>query len=126
MTREIFVVFLAVLVLSPLAAHARETEHFYSAEEAAQSELGKERLFGIPFYLKGQEHPSVKESLFEVETDQSRYWGPPGAGRRASRASSRVWGNPLVLAEGFKPNNPLSLMTSARWLRALVTWGETA
>ena len=108
MTREIFVVFLAVLVLSPLAAHARETEHFYSAEEAAQSELGKERLFGIPFYLKGQEHPSVKESLFEVETDQSRYWGPPGAGRRASRASSRVWGNPPVM-----PTSPRDLTLSS-------------
>lgn len=46
--------------LTPLAM-ARETEHFFDVAQAAESPLGKSRLLGMPFYMKGQPAPeSVK------------------------------------------------------------------
>ena len=65
------VLLLSILLLSPATAFARDTERFCSAEQAAQSERGRAHLLGIPFYLKGQEHPPAKTSLLEVTTSQS-------------------------------------------------------
>lgn len=54
-----------------MTAQARETERFYPAQEAAESELGKAKLYSVPFYLKGQQHPQVKKTIFELSTNQS-------------------------------------------------------
>lgn len=62
---------ISMLLLSPATASARDTESFYSAEHAAQSDRGKAHLLGIPFYLKGQEHPPVEAPILEVTTSQS-------------------------------------------------------
>jgi len=71
MLRVSFALLSAVLVLSPVTAQARNTEQNFPAKEAAESELGKAKLFSIPFYLKGQKHPRVKKTIFELSTDQS-------------------------------------------------------
>ena len=42
-----------VLMLAPLGAQARNTEHFFPAEDAKNSEIGHEKLLSIPFYMKG-------------------------------------------------------------------------
>ena len=54
-----------------MTALARNTEQSFPAKEAAESEIGKAKLFSIPFYLKGQSHPKVKKTIFELSTDQS-------------------------------------------------------
>ena len=59
------------LVSAPLEAAARQTEHLFSAEEAKTSELGKARLFSVPFYMKGQKHPPVAKVLSEMTSEQS-------------------------------------------------------
>lgn len=61
----------AALALVPLSAQARDTEHFYPVEEAAQSDLGQSRLLSVPYYMKGQKHPPVKKVLSEINTDRS-------------------------------------------------------
>ncbi len=71
MLRVSFALLFAALALSPMTAQARETERFYPAKEAAESELGKAKLYSVPFYLKGQQHPQVKKTIFELSTDQS-------------------------------------------------------
>ena len=62
--------FSAIFALAP-EAYARNTEHFFPAQEAADSELGRAKLFGEAFYLKGQKHPKVAKSIGEYATDQS-------------------------------------------------------
>jgi|TARA_B100001964_G_scaffold245073_1_gene329724 hypothetical protein len=42
---------------------ARNTEVLVSANEAAENGIGKENLLDIPFYMKGQKHPRVKDKL---------------------------------------------------------------
>ena len=71
MRRVTFALLFAVLALLPMTAQARNTEQFFPAKEAAESELGKAKLFSVPFYLKGQPHPKVKKTIFELSTDQS-------------------------------------------------------
>jgi hypothetical protein len=44
-------------------AAARETFHDLSAEDAARSAEGVEKLLEVPFYLKGQKHPAVAQDL---------------------------------------------------------------
>ena len=61
----------AVLALAPLGAEARNTEHFYPVEEARTSDLGEARLLSVPFYMRGQDHPPVAQTLSEVNTDHS-------------------------------------------------------
>ena len=53
---------LALGGLSPLV-QARETEHFFDVAQATESPLGKSRLLGIPFYMKGQEAPVAVKQL---------------------------------------------------------------
>ena len=71
MRRLVTVLFGSILALAPVSAHARNTEHFYPVEEARTSELGEARLLDVPFYMKGQKHPKVKQTLSEVNTDRS-------------------------------------------------------
>jgi len=59
------------MVLTPLAAAARETEHLYDVNEAKTSPLGQERLFKVPFYMKGEKTPRVAEVIAESTTQQS-------------------------------------------------------
>lgn len=59
------------MLLVPLAATARETEHFYSVKEAKTSKLGQERLYQVPFYLRGEETPRVAEVIAETTTEHS-------------------------------------------------------
>ena len=58
-------------LLAPLGAQARDTEHFYPAADAKDSELGQQQLFEVPFYLKGQEHPKVSKTISEIDTQRS-------------------------------------------------------
>lgn len=71
MQRLVFLLIATVLVLAPLGAQARNTEHFFPAAEAAESDLGKEKLLSVPFYLKGQKHPAVQKTLSEVTANRS-------------------------------------------------------
>ena len=71
MSRLALVTLTALLLLSPLSAQARETEHVLSTKDAAESELGKSRLYDVPFYMKGQKHPRVKKVVYEASTEQS-------------------------------------------------------
>jgi uncharacterized protein (DUF779 family) len=57
--------------LAPLGAQARDTEHFYPAADAKDSELGQQQLFEVPFYLKGQQHPKVSKTISEIDTQRS-------------------------------------------------------
>ena len=50
-------------VFAALPAAARDTFHDLSAEDAARSTLGEEKLLDVPFYLKGQKHPKVAQDL---------------------------------------------------------------
>jgi len=50
-------------VSAALPAEARETFHDLSVQEAAESELGKQKLLEVPFYMKGQKHPKVAQDL---------------------------------------------------------------
>jgi len=45
------------------AAHARTTFHDLSANEAAESEIGKAKLMEVPFYLSGQKHAKIARDL---------------------------------------------------------------
>jgi len=70
--RRINTLFLVALMgFASSTAQARETEHYYPVTDAAQSERGKEHLLPIPFFLKGQSHPAVKEVISHVNTDRS-------------------------------------------------------
>jgi len=71
MQRMLFLGMVLALVLAPLAASARETEQVYDVAEAKTSPLGQERLFSIPFYMKGQKHPRVASVVAESTTEQS-------------------------------------------------------
>jgi len=59
------------LVFMSVAAQARESEHNFSAKEAAESDMGKAKLYDVPFYLKGQKRPGVAKVISEVTTEQS-------------------------------------------------------
>lgn len=71
MRKLVLIPLFALLIAHAPDAHARNTEHFFPASEAAESELGKARLFGVAFYLKGQKHPKIAKSIGEFATDQS-------------------------------------------------------
>lgn len=67
---------LAVAVSGALTAPALAREDFkeFSVQEATESSLGKERLFDVPFYMKGQEHPPV-DRVIGVYTANKRTSG---------------------------------------------------
>jgi uncharacterized protein YbjQ (UPF0145 family) len=71
MHRASLVAIVMALVLVPLVAGARETEHLLPVKDAVQSDLGKTRLFSTPFYMKGQKHPRVAKVVYETNTEQS-------------------------------------------------------
>jgi uncharacterized protein YbjQ (UPF0145 family) len=71
MQRILSLTVLVGLVLAPLAATARETEHLFDVNEAKTSPLGQERLFAVPFYMKGQKHPAVSKVVATSTTEQS-------------------------------------------------------
>jgi uncharacterized protein YbjQ (UPF0145 family) len=52
-------------------ADARTTFHDLSAQEAAESEIGKAKLLDVPFYLSGQKHAKVARE-FGVFTSNKR------------------------------------------------------
>lgn len=72
MTSRIGVLVLtAGLLAAAGTASARDTEVLLPVAEAVSSELAKARLFDVPYFLKGQETPPVKERLRQVDTTQS-------------------------------------------------------
>ena len=50
---------IAALVIPATTAHARNTEHFYSAEEAVEEGAGNAPSASIRFFLEGQAHPAA-------------------------------------------------------------------
>jgi hypothetical protein len=66
-----FATLLALALLLAAPAQARDTEHFFSAAEAAESDVGKAKLLDVPFYLRGQEHPAFGRELLEMSTEKS-------------------------------------------------------
>lgn len=71
MSRLVLLALLSLIVTAPMGAQARETTHNLPAKEAAESDLGKAKLYDVPFYLKGQKHPKVTKVVFEISTEQS-------------------------------------------------------
>jgi uncharacterized protein YbjQ (UPF0145 family) len=71
MQRAALVAIVSALALAPLVAGARETEHILPVKAAAESEVGKAKLFSTPFYMKGQKHPRVAKVVYETNTEQS-------------------------------------------------------
>ena len=52
---------IAAFVIPAVTAHAWNTEHFYSAEEAVEEGEGNAPSTSIPFYFEGQAHlPAVR------------------------------------------------------------------
>jgi hypothetical protein len=62
---------LALALLLPLAAQARNTEVFLSAESAVQSEHAADYLLDVPYYLRGQPGAPGGKALSTVTTEQS-------------------------------------------------------
>lgn len=62
---------LALALLLPLAAQARNTEVFVAAQTAARSEHAKDYLLDVPWYLKGQSGAPKGKALGTVTTEQS-------------------------------------------------------
>lgn len=71
MHRASLVAIVSALVLAPLVAGARETEHLLPVKDAVESEVGKAKLFSTPFYMEGQKHPRVAKVVHEANTEQS-------------------------------------------------------
>jgi uncharacterized protein YbjQ (UPF0145 family) len=64
MSQVLRVAFLvSIMALTPVAAEARTTIHDLGTEQAMNSELGKERLLGVPVYFAGQSHPAVASEM---------------------------------------------------------------
>jgi len=70
MPRALFGLVLLCVSLAT-AASARQTEHLLPIREAVESELGRERLFDVPFYFHGQAHPAVARRISTERTDRS-------------------------------------------------------
>lgn len=62
---------LALALLVPLAAQARNTEVVLSAESATQSEHAQGYLLDVPYYLKGQPGAPKGKPISTVTTEQS-------------------------------------------------------
>lgn len=60
-----------LLLLMPVAAQARNTEHEYPISAAVQSKLGKEKLLQVPFYFAGQRHPRARTNMGEWRTNKT-------------------------------------------------------
>lgn len=71
MIRRIPFLLIAAGLLLPSAAGARETERFFDVEHAVESERGGEHLIDVPYYMKGQSHPEVAETLLFVTMERS-------------------------------------------------------
>jgi len=71
LTRYAGSLLVAASVAFAFPAFARNTEHFFSAQEAAQSEVGQKHLLDVPFYMKGAKRPSLAKSLSEVTSNRS-------------------------------------------------------
>jgi uncharacterized protein YbjQ (UPF0145 family) len=64
MSQVLRVAFLvSIMALTPVPAEARTTIHDLGTEQAMNSELGKERLLGVPVYFAGQSHPAVASEM---------------------------------------------------------------
>lgn len=61
----------AVVALTAGPALARETEHFYSAKDAAESEQGQKYLLEVPFFLKGESHRAVGTPISEFSSTRT-------------------------------------------------------
>ena len=71
MHRAIRLSSLALVLLLPLAAQARDTEVIVAAEGAVKSEHGVGYLLDVPFFLKGQPGAPTGKALLTVSTEQS-------------------------------------------------------
>ena len=60
---------LASILLAPLPASARNTEHFFLVKDARESSAGQ-NLFDVPFYMKGQKHPGVAKTIGTWESNR--------------------------------------------------------
>jgi len=67
--RSLWIIVSLLLLAGP--AGARNTEQFFSARQAAESEKGKEYLLDVPFYMKGERHPKVAKSLSEMTSQRT-------------------------------------------------------
>ena len=70
MRRALFVLLVLALAAS---ASARETVYDLSIQEAVESDLGREKLYDVPFYFHGQEHPPVERRITKERTDRSSH-----------------------------------------------------
>lgn len=62
-----------LVLLAPLAAQARNTDHVLPVKSAVESDVGRSKLLDVPFYFAGQSHPAVAEDLGEVRSNRSSH-----------------------------------------------------
>ena len=67
--RSLSTLLLFLALAAPAAA--RNTEHFFSAKEAAGSEKGQQYLLDVPFYLKGESRPGIAKSISEMTSERT-------------------------------------------------------
>ncbi len=60
---------LALVTIGP-GASGRATFLDLDVQTAVASSLGRERLLGVPFYMKGQAHPAVVEDLGQLRSNK--------------------------------------------------------
>ena len=73
MQRILMPLMVSMVLLIPTLAGARETEQELSIKEAVEGEAGKERLYSIPFYFSGHNHPEVAEEVEVVSAEHSTH-----------------------------------------------------
>jgi hypothetical protein len=59
------------LLLVPLAAQARDTEHILPVATARDGQLGQAKLLDVPFYMHGQEHPALAKLISEPTSNRT-------------------------------------------------------
>lgn len=69
--------FILFSLLSTSLASARNTFYDISVEEAVKTKTGQKKLLDVPFYMLGQEHPSVDKdfSIFKSNKRSAKGFG---------------------------------------------------
>ncbi len=84
---------IAAFVIPAVTAHARNTEHFYSEEEAVEEGEGNAPSTSIPFYLEGQAHPPAVRVIGTWTANR-----PARGFLRSDEASCQVAFRPAIIS----------------------------
>lgn len=122
---------LALILLMPVAAQARSTQHDYPISAAVQSKLGKEKLLQVPFYFAGQRHPRVRTNMGEwrtTKTTSGAFRGDQAACQSAflsaliqlQKRALRQGANAIIDIESITGDRPLASATKYRCLAGTI------